>query len=70
MPVPLFLLLVPPLFLQQFPLGFLQQLQALRRHDHVGHQTVLQGGPFLVLLWDWELVEERLQKRGLVRGLL
>lgn len=36
MPVPLFLLLVPPLFLQHPPLRLLQQLQAVRRQEHVG----------------------------------
>lgn len=36
MPVPLFLLLVPPLFLQHSPLCFLQQLQAIRWQEHVG----------------------------------
>lgn len=36
MPVPLLLLLVPPLFLQHLPLGFFQQLQAIRWQEHVG----------------------------------
>lgn len=36
MPVPLLFLLVSPLFLQHFSLGFLQQLQAVRWQEHVG----------------------------------
>lgn len=65
MPVPLFLLLVPPLFLQHFPLRFLQHLQAIGWQQHVGQQIVLQGTPLIVLLVG-KLVEERLQKRGLI----
>ena len=65
MPVPLFLLLVPPLFLQHSPLCFLQQLQAIRRQEHVRQQIVLQGTP-LIVLFVGKLVEERLQKRGLI----
>ncbi|TNN71591.1 hypothetical protein EYF80_018116 [Liparis tanakae] len=48
-----------------FSLGFLQQLQAVRWQEHVGQQIVLQGTPLLVLFVR-ELVEERLEKRGLV----
>lgn len=36
MTVPLLFLLVSPLFLQHFSLGFLQQLQAVRWQEHVG----------------------------------
>lgn len=69
MPVPLLLLLVPPLFLQHFPLCFLQQLQAIGRQEHVRQEVVLQGTP-LILLFVGELVEERLQQRGLLVVLL
>lgn len=65
MPVPLFLLLIPPLFLQHFPLRFLQQLQAIRWQKHVGQQIIVQGTP-LILLFVGKFVEERLQERGLI----
>lgn len=49
MALTLFLLLVPPLLLQHFPLCFLQQLQAVHRQKHVGEHIVLWGAPLIVV---------------------
>lgn len=59
MALTLFLLLVPPLLLQHFPLCFLQQLQVVHWPKHVGERVVLWGAPLIVLLVR-KLVEERL----------